>query len=99
MNRTEYLVKNPKLIDRLGIRQGIPQRELDDFRQFVYLTSLENLDAYDPQKGSLSTYAGHFVKRRAIDYLRKLKRVPKSLADFETPDVKECYSYDDIDLD
>ena len=85
MTRTDFLIQNPKMISGLGIQQGIPYRELDDFRQYVFLTSLESKDAYDPGKSQMSTYAGTFIKFRAIDYLRQLKRVPKTLSDFETP--------------
>lgn len=84
MTRTEYLIKNPKLIDALGIQQGIPYRELDDFRQYVFQISLEAPESYDSERSTMSTYAGVFIKSRAIDYLRILKRVPKTLADFET---------------
>ena len=95
MTRTEYLIKNPKLIDALGIQQGIPYRELQDFRQYVMLTSLENVDSYDSTKAKMSTYAGNFIRCRAVDYLRKLRRVPKPLADFATPFLDERDSGDD----
>lgn len=85
MNRTEFLIQNPKLITALGIRQGIPYRELDDFRQEVLLASIVWKDKFNPKKAKMSTYAGTFVKFRAVDYLRKLKRVPQTLADLENP--------------
>lgn len=79
MSRTEFLITNPRLVTSLAIDVGMPLRELDDFTQEVILQSLQEPDEYDPKKAKLSTYAGNFVKRRAVDYLRRLKRLPKQL--------------------
>ena len=85
MTRTEFLIQNPKFINALAIRSGIPYRELEDFRQEAILTSLIRADKFDPRKSKITTYAGTFIKRRAIDYLRKLKRVLPTVSGLENP--------------
>ncbi|MDO4856988.1 MAG: sigma factor [Thermoguttaceae bacterium] len=85
MTRTEFLIQNPKFINTLAIRSGIPYRELEDFRQETILTSLIRADKFDPHKSKITTYAGTFIKRYAIDYLRKLKRVLPTAPSLENP--------------
>ncbi len=82
--RTEFLVQNPKLITTLAIKVGMPFRELDDFAQEVILQSLREPDDFDPKKSTICTYAGNFVRMRAVDYMRRLRRVPRQLVDEET---------------
>lgn len=87
--RTKFLLENPKFITGLGVRHGIPYRDLDDFYQDVILTSLLWLDDYDESISTISTYAGKFVIRRIIDFKRKMRRTLKPLSDFEDPAFNE----------
>lgn len=74
--RTSFLLSNPRFIDTLALRHGIPLRELDDFRQDVLLSSVRRKDTFDPSRGSISTYAGNFVVRCALDWHKTRRPFP-----------------------
>ena len=60
--RTRFLIENPDLIDAIGLQNGVPARDLDDFRQTVLLRSLEYKDDFDPAKpATLKTYSIRFI--------------------------------------
>ena len=77
--RTAFLLSNSRFIDTLALRHGIPSRELEDFRQDVLLASIRRKDTFDPSRGSISTYAGNFVIRCALDWHRTHRPFPTLL--------------------
>ena len=88
--RTNFLIENPKMIDALAVRNGLPFRELDDFRQEVILQSIMEPDEYNSTLGKLSTYAGNFIRMRALNYLKKMGRRPVLSDDLSSvPDTSD----------
>ncbi|MBR0193366.1 MAG: hypothetical protein IJQ31_15000 [Thermoguttaceae bacterium] len=79
--RTKYLIENPALIRAVGVRCGVPFRELDDFGQEVLMSSLIHRDNYDPTKCSIKTYATRYVSWRARCYVEHLGQSREIVSD------------------
>lgn len=81
------------LIKKIGITQGIPPHELDDFFATVVLEWFKGgyLSKYDPNKGAFSTYLWSFIRKRAMRDRDRGQRDTRHLYESEIADEVDEY--------
>lgn len=89
------------LVYSVALRVLQNQQDAEEVTQDVFMRVWEKADAYDPNRGALTSWLAVMTRHAAIDYLRKQqRRLPEPIVSLdEHPQLWETLDIDEPDIE